>query len=257
MTQDSRPRTSGVGCNRTTIGSRSRAAARRKTTGAHSPRRARSAKITACGVSPPYSAHRPPSCNYLKRLDNYISEIANQPCSSADAQAPNNQRGPIVSTIESRKTDWLIASEDRDHLSSRVQPGGLRTMSVRAMFDLATLITAGAASTVFLLLPAWSSLGRLATEPAVDSPSVVVLAAGPRIDPTNATLSELATIGAHSITAPRHRPMARTARAPRPTPTSVRTRPEAKPQSKLARLLLGDGREPVQPFPLPARRSQR
>ena len=212
----------------------------------------RSVRISAALYRPHTVSLGPRSCNYLKSLDNYISDIANQPCSSADTLAPNNQRGPTVSTIESRKTNWLTASEDLGRLSSGGQPGGHRRLSVRAMFDLAFLITAGAASTAFFLLPVWASFDRLAIATAVDSPRVVVLAAGPRIDPANATLSELATIGAHSFAVPQHRrAAARTERAP------VRTRPEAKPQSRLARLLLGDGRGSVQPFPLPSRRSQR
>ena len=127
----------------------------------------------------------------------------------------------------------------------------------RARFDIATLITTGVASTVFFLLPLWAPLDRSTVSSGGD---VTPLAsAAPAAKSAVATVSLSVPIDAPSAAPrPRRRAAIRTTRAVMPAPSVVQVQAQAKPtQSRLSRLLLGDGSEPVQPFPLADRRSER
>jgi hypothetical protein len=118
-------------------------------------------------------------------------------------------------------------------------------LSRRAKFDLATLVTAGAASTIFFLLPVWTSLNRSSlnhSSPSADVPSLM-----------------RATIDTHPpVPTERPRTAIHRARAPKPTPEFVQAKADIKPaQSRLSRFFLGDGSDRVQPFPLADRRADR
>ena len=125
-------------------------------------------------------------------------------------------------------------------------------LSVRAKFDIAALFTAGAASTVFLLLPVWASLDRSTESPVTPLPQLA--AKRPAIDVTNAPVHVAPPVDPPtSAPAPRRRAGARPVRLLNHAPAPVVVQAPAKPpQSRLARLVLGDGRVPVRPFPLPA-----
>jgi hypothetical protein len=108
-------------------------------------------------------------------------------------------------------------------------------------FDIATLVIAGVASSVFFLVPIWTPPRPLlpVTESRAISSALVTSAERPSVPNAGRTAK-------------------RSTRAPKSVAASVATRREAKaPQSKLARLLLGDGSEPVRPFPMPSARSER
>jgi hypothetical protein len=110
------------------------------------------------------------------------------------------------------------------------------TLSRRARFDIATIITAGLASTVFFLLPVWTSVvdSTASSNPAVPRLAAVQPAADATIDPSLSPRAEIRAVSAK-----------------RRGPVVVRARLEAKPaRSRLARFLFGDGRNPVPPFPL-------
>ena len=152
-----------------------------------------------------------------------------------------------MNTLESRKAHWMMTRN-----------GATAPLSLRARFDLATLVTAGVASTVFFLLPVWAPIDRSADLSATEIQSALILAPGSVVDPANTTLSALAIVDVYQPAPHAERTSTRSARPPRPTPALVRPRAAAKePQSKLARFLLGDGSERVQPFPRPASRSAR
>jgi hypothetical protein len=116
-------------------------------------------------------------------------------------------------------------------------------MSRRAKFDLATLVAAGIASTIFFLLPFWTSPD--CKSPALDSQ--IALATVPAtIDPPP------------PVPTPRPRTAIQRARAPRRAAEFVQAKAGVKPaQSRLSRFILGDGSERVQPFPLANRRADR
>src|SRR4029453_11416060 len=115
-------------------------------------------------------------------------------------------------------------------------------LSRRARFDIATLVAAGVASSLFFLLPLWTS--HRSTAPV---PSAPPLAA-----------AEPAVVDAQpSAVAPKRRAAPRITRSSMPEPAIVQVKAEPHPQSRISRLLLGDGTEPIQPFPLAARRAER
>ena len=126
----------------------------------------------------------------------------------------------------------------------------------RARFDIATLITTGVASSVFFLLPVWTSLDRSTTSSGGNVTQLA--AAAPPASSAVATVSLSVPIDPPSAAPrPRRRAAVRTTRAARPAPALVQVQAEAKPpQSRLSRFLLGDGSEPLRPFPLPRRRSE-
>lgn len=163
-----------------------------------------------------------------------------------------------MNTLESRKTHWMMTSAAPEIPEQARRHGATAPLSLRARFDLATLVTAGVASTVFFLLPVWAPIDRSADLTATAMQSALILAPGPVVDPTNATLLALATVDVYQP-APHAEPTrTRSVRPPQPAPALVPPRaPAREPQSKLARLLLGDGRERVQPFPRPASRAAR
>jgi hypothetical protein len=105
------------------------------------------------------------------------------------------------------------------------------SLSRRAKFDLATLLTAGGASSAFFLLPVWTNPHRPAAQPVA---TVSAIARADVVKPAPAAQPRAAV---------------RAARAPRAA-AFHRVKTEAKPQSRLSRLLLGDGSAPVQPFPV-------
>ena len=115
------------------------------------------------------------------------------------------------------------------------------SLSRRAKFDLASLLIAGVASSAFFLLPAW-------TDPHRPAPQLAT--AGAAVDEPAATVSVHARADL-GRPAPAARPRAaiRATRAPKAA-AILRVKAEAKPQSRLSRLLLGDGSAQVQPFPL-------
>jgi hypothetical protein len=193
----------------------------------------------------------------LTRFDNYKSDIATLVCTSmaplafsageSGSKSGRNPKEATVSTLESRKVNRMAT-----------RPCATAPLSRRARFDLATLVIAGAASTVFFLLPVWAPLDRSVDPTAAETRPALTLASGPAVDSTNATLSALATVDVHRPTPRVRRTTTRSAQPPRPAPAIVQPTAAAKvPQSKLARLLLGDGSERVQPFPRPASRSDR
>jgi hypothetical protein len=105
------------------------------------------------------------------------------------------------------------------------------SLSRRAKFDLATLVISGVASSAFFLLGARDS------RPSPAPPATTFVLAS--------------TDQPRAVPAPPPRPAIRAARAPKAAPAIVRVKASAKPQqSRLARILLGDGSETVQPFPL-------
>lgn len=123
------------------------------------------------------------------------------------------------------------------------------TLSGRARLDIATIIIAGAASTVFFLTPVWTSL-RSST--ASSREDVQLAAAEPALDPTTVSTPHLTT-----ASTPQARPAIRAARERR-APEFVRAKADVKPErSRLSRFLLGDGSPAVQPFPLALTRSER
>ena len=161
-----------------------------------------------------------------------------------------------MSTIKPHVAYWLSTTEHRD-LSSGTQPSAHHPLPRRARVEIATLITAGVASSLFFLQPAWTSLDR---STASSAGAVMRLATvEPTVDSTVATVSLVARIDSQS-SAPTPRPRAaiRTTRAAKPAPELVQVLADAKPsQSRLSRFLLGDGSGPVRPFPLPRPRSER
>ena len=157
-------------------------------------------------------------------------------------------------------TDWSTKGATVSMIESRSASGDT-PLSRRAMFDIATLITAGVASTAFFLLPLWTSLDRSRAIHTTEQRQLAV--ARPPVEtsvvPSIATVSVVASTDARrSVPAPRQRSAIRSARAPRPAPAALRTKRETpQPQSKLARLLLGNGSDTVRPFPIAAPRSAR
>ena len=127
------------------------------------------------------------------------------------------------------------------------------TFSGRELFDLATIVAAGLASTVFFLVPFWTTVDRA---PAAGPTVAQVVAIQPTVGiPTIPTPTMPATT-ISPLSAPTAQP--RAARAPRPTPEFVQVKAESQPrQSKITRFLLGDGSEPVRPFPLARQRRER
>ena len=116
-------------------------------------------------------------------------------------------------------------------------------LSRRAKFDLATLVAAGIASTIFFLLPFWRSPVR--KSPALDS-QIAPATVPATVDPPP------------PVPTPRPRTAIQRARAPRRAPEFVQAKADVKPaQSRLSRFILGDGSERVQPFPLADRRADR
>jgi hypothetical protein len=160
-----------------------------------------------------------------------------------------------VSTIKPHVAYWLSTTEHRD-LSSGTQPSAHHPLPRRARFEIATLITAGVASSLFFLLPAWTSPDRSTASSAGDVTRLATVE--PAVDSTVATVSVVARFDSQS-SAPTPRPRAiRTTRAAKPAPELVQVLADAKPsQSRLSRFLLGDGSGPVRPFPLPRPRSDR
>jgi hypothetical protein len=131
------------------------------------------------------------------------------------------------------------------------------TFSGREVFDLATIVAAGAASTVFFLIPIWTPLDR-ATAAGPKEPHVVAT------QPTVVTPTIPTPTIAATTVPPLSAPPARTRsgpRAARPStrpPEFVQLKAEPQPlQSKITRFLLGDGGEPVRPFPLARQRRER
>ena len=118
------------------------------------------------------------------------------------------------------------------------------TLSGRARLDIATIIIAGAASTVFFLTPVWTSLHSPLRSSTASSQEDVQLAA---VEPSLVTIAST----------PPPRPAIRAARERR-APEFVRAKADVKPErSRLSRFLLGDGSPAVQPFPLAFTRSAR
>lgn len=126
-------------------------------------------------------------------------------------------------------------------------------LSRRAKFDVAMLVSMGVASTVFFLLPVWTSFDS-SRGSAVPSLAATPPAVEPQITMTPARAVD--TPPPVRTTRPRvavHRP-----RAPRPAPEFVQAKVDVRPaQSRLSRFFLGDGSERVQPFPLADRRADR
>jgi hypothetical protein len=117
------------------------------------------------------------------------------------------------------------------------------TLSGRARLDIATIVIAGAASTVFFLTPVWTNLHYSAASAAPSREDVHLAAVEPSRDLTMASTQP--------------RPAIRAARERR-APDFVRARAEVKPErSRLSRFLLGNGSPAVQPFPLALTRSER
>jgi hypothetical protein len=160
--------------------------------------------------------------------------------------------GRTVSTIKPHVAYWLSTTEDRD-LSSGT-PSARQPLPRRARFDIATLITAGVASSLFFTLPVWTSLDRSTVSFAGDVTRLAT--AEPAVNSAVASVALFAPIDSPAATpTPRPRAAIRTTRAARPAPEFVQARADAKPpQSRFSRLLLGDGSDPVRPFPLPRRR---
>jgi hypothetical protein len=130
-------------------------------------------------------------------------------------------------------------------------------LSRRARFDLATLITAGVASTAFFLFPVWTSLVRSTASDAADRPRLAVTR--PALASQVAMASVLATTDPQPrVPTPRPRTPTHKARTAKATPEFVQAKADVKPaQSRLSRFFLGDGSERVQPFPLAERRAER
>ena len=118
--------------------------------------------------------------------------------------------------------------------------------SGRELLDLATIVTAGVASTVFFLIPIWTPHDRgTAARPA--APQIV--ATPPAV---------VATIAPPPAPTARPRSAPRAARPTKRTPEFVQVKAESHPhQSKITRFLLGDGSEAVRPFPLARQRRER
>jgi hypothetical protein len=170
----------------------------------------------------------------------------------SDAETPRQHGGRTVSTIKPHVAYWL-STEHRD-LSSGTQPNAHEPLPLRARFDIATLIAAGVASSLFFLLPVWTSLDRSTASSAVAGLRLATVE--PAATAAVATVALFAPIDSPSAApTPRPRAAIRPPRAARPAPEFVQARADAKPpQSRLSRFLLGDGRDPVRPFPLPRRR---
>ena len=170
-----------------------------------------------------------------------------------DSETLDKPKGRTVSTIKPHVAYWLSTTEYRD-LSSGTRPSAHHPLPRRARFDIATLVAAGVASSVFFLLPVWTSVDRSTASSGGD---VTRLAATvPAVNPAVATAAPMDSPPAAPT--PRPRAAIRTTRAARPAPEFVQVRAETKPpQSRVSRFLLGDGREPVRPFPLPRGRSER
>jgi hypothetical protein len=132
------------------------------------------------------------------------------------------------------------------------------TVSGRDAFDLATIVAAGVVSTVFFLAPVLTPLDRpagsaVSTAPQVGAAGDVVITAAIPTSPVGAAAGTQ-TVGS----TPQPRPAIRTAYAPGLKPAFVHLQTDSKPsRSRLARFLLGDGTEPVRPFPLARQRSER
>jgi hypothetical protein len=129
-------------------------------------------------------------------------------------------------------------------------------LSRRARFDIATLVTAGVASTAFFLLPVWMSPDCATASSGPEAARLT--AAAPLVGSAIPAGSVLAMVQSPPSTpAPRPRAAIRSAPA-KPATQVVRVQAEAKkPQSRLSRLLLGDGNESVRPFPPALRQPQR
>ena len=116
------------------------------------------------------------------------------------------------------------------------------SLSRRAKFDLASLLIAGVASSAFFLLPAW-------TDPHRPAPQLATAEAAVNEPVAAASVQARADVGPPAPAA-RTRAAIRATRAPKAAAAILRVKAEAKPQSRLSRLLLGDGSAQVQPFPL-------
>jgi hypothetical protein len=151
----------------------------------------------------------------------------------------------------------LTTADRQSRQSSGRQSSGHSTLSRRARIDLATIVAAGAASTAFFLLPLWASVDR--SSAPLDADRVQRAAVTPAIDPALATIRVARPAETRrSSPPPQRRAAVRPARAPRSAPAFRRAETDAtQPQSTLARLFLGDGSQPVRPFPRPAGRSER
>ena len=114
----------------------------------------------------------------------------------------------------------------------------ITSLSGRAKFDLATIVTAGVASSAFFLAAAWDfQRASLPILLRTDAPRLA--APAPAVDAVVAT----------AVSLPAPRAARRKTRVAKPAPPAVRAKAEVKSQSRFARFLLGDGTETVQPFP--------
>lgn len=129
-------------------------------------------------------------------------------------------------------------------------------LSFRAKFDIAGLVTAGLASTIFFLAPLWISVASRNDAPVAHTTVPGVIAAPPALE-ASAAPPVTPVVAQEPRPAPTRRPAARSVRAAKmPEATPVRSDVKGA-QSRVARLLLGDGSQPVLPFPLANQRSER
>jgi hypothetical protein len=118
-------------------------------------------------------------------------------------------------------------------------------LSRRDRFELATLLAAGVASTVFILTPVWTAFDPWTSVPTRNAPQLSTTESRAE----SSTASAIRATETPSAPAPQATPAVQREVRSRLQLASAK-RPARTPQSRWSRLLLGDGTPRVQPFPL-------
>jgi hypothetical protein len=141
---------------------------------------------------------------------------------------------------------WLATENHLCRPSARRSAIGTRNrLSRTAAWDLAGLFAAGIASTAFFTL----AFVELSEPPG----TAAIVHASPSPAPASrAELQSVAAVLTPHAARVRPRPLSSSPRASSRSPQSSSASVQSKPQSKIARLILGNGEARVMPFPVPA-----